>query len=165
MDTLDLNGARERRRLARQQARDERVAALRREKAVTRNRIAGHWLAMEPTWKAQWRGGHVVPWRITMMLDARGLYGPEVDEACGVQEPTVDLWEEGAVYPTWPQLVALAKLCETTPGFFMDDRALPPRPMPWWRSHFAMDLHEKFSEPVLRFTAEALREHMEALDG
>lgn len=59
---------------------------------------------------ARWSTGRAIPWRITSALDMRSLYGPEVDEACGVEEPTVDRWEAGEVYPTWEQLNSLARL-------------------------------------------------------
>jgi transcriptional regulator with XRE-family HTH domain len=59
-----------------------------------------------------------VPEQITRALDYRGLYGPEVDEACGVEEPTVDLWETGAVVPTEDQIRLLAALTHFPPSFF-----------------------------------------------
>lgn len=58
-----------------------------------------------------------VPERITWALDmpqapgAEGpLEGPGVDEFCGVQEPTVDLWETGEVIPSEEELARLAEL-------------------------------------------------------
>jgi hypothetical protein len=68
---------------------------------------------------AMWKAGKIVPWRITIALDAKGLYGPEVDEACGAAEPDVDQWEAGVLYPTWDQLRALSELTGCTPEFFM----------------------------------------------
>lgn len=65
-----------------------------------------------------WAAGEVVPARITTALDAAGLDGPEVDEACGAREPDVDMWEAGLLYPTWEQLCLLADLTGCTPGFF-----------------------------------------------
>lgn len=62
-----------------------------------------------------WRAGELRPYRITRALDARRLDGPEVDEACGAHEPDVDLWEAGKLYPTWEQVVLLAKLTGVTP--------------------------------------------------
>lgn len=61
------------------------------------------------------------PERITTALNAAGLYGPEVDRACGVEEPTVDLWESGELVPTREQMEALAWLCGVTPTFFYRD--------------------------------------------
>ena len=66
-----------------------------------------------------------VPARITLALDARGLAGPEVDQACGVQEPEVDLWELGRIVPTRAQILLLAKLTDFPPEFFYGD-APPP---------------------------------------
>jgi transcriptional regulator with XRE-family HTH domain len=63
---------------------------------------------------------------ITMWLDYRRLDGPEVDAACGVAEPTVDLWEAGRVYPTWEQLTALAKLCQVAVWKFTEDPLIEP---------------------------------------
>jgi hypothetical protein len=69
------------------------------------------------------------PARITTALDAAGLWGPEVDRACGVEEPTVDLWESGELVPTREQVEALAELCGVTPVmFYLDD---PPAGPMW----------------------------------
>lgn len=70
-----------------------------------------------------WAAGLLEPWRITMYLNAKGLYGPEVDQACGVEEPAVDLWEAGKLYPTWEQTLALCQLTGVTPMAL-----LAPRP-------------------------------------
>jgi transcriptional regulator with XRE-family HTH domain len=67
------------------------------------------------------------PARITIALNAAGLYGPEVDRACGVEEPTVDLWESGELVPTREQVEALAELCGVTPvTFYLDDPPAGP---------------------------------------
>lgn len=68
--------------------------------------------------RADWLAGRVVPHRITQALDIRNLDGPEVDRACGVEEPAVDEWEQGIRYPTWEQLLKLAKLTDFDPWFF-----------------------------------------------
>lgn len=68
------------------------------------------------------------PARITAALDAAGLWGPEVDRACGVEEPTVDLWEAGELVPTPDQVRALAKLCGVTPTMFYGEH----KPVPMW---------------------------------
>lgn len=65
-----------------------------------------------------------VPERITAALDIRGLYGPEVDRACGVEEPAVDLWEAGDLVPTREQVEGLARLTGFPVRFFY----LPPPP-------------------------------------
>lgn len=56
--------------------------------------------------------------RITAALDLRGLYGPEVDRACGVEEPTVDQWEAGELVPTPEQVDALARLTDFPVAYF-----------------------------------------------
>lgn len=58
------------------------------------------------------------PRAITAALDMRALYGPEVDRACGVEEPAVDEWQAGQRYPSWEQLEALARLTEFLVEFF-----------------------------------------------
>lgn len=70
----------------------------------------------------KWKCGLVVPYAITTALNAHGLYGPEVDDACGVREPAVDLWEEGKLYPTWEQLLALAGLTQYPVVYFVTAR-------------------------------------------
>lgn len=65
-----------------------------------------------------WREGLISPRVITAALDSRALYGPEVDRACGVEEPVVDQWEAAQVYPSWEQLQALARLTGVAPAFF-----------------------------------------------
>lgn len=50
------------------------------------------------------------PDRITAALDWRGMFGPEVDEALGVAEPMVDLWESGDIVPTGVEVRRLATL-------------------------------------------------------
>lgn len=69
-----------------------------------------------------WERGHVVPHRITVALDLRQLYGPEVDAACDAEEPDVDLWEAGKKYPRWDQLLLLADLTGFDVRFFV----MPP---------------------------------------
>lgn len=67
------------------------------------------------------------PERITMALDICDLYGPEVDEALGGQEPMVDEWESGERVPTKEQVQALARLTGFPMKFFY---LPPPPPMP-----------------------------------
>ncbi len=81
-------------------------------------------MSAEVDWDGQgdpfdaWREGLVSPRAITAALDMRALYGPEVDEACGVQEPAVDQWEAGQLYPSWEQLEALSRLTGLPVRFF-----------------------------------------------
>lgn len=83
--------------------------------------------AAEQEARRLWEAGKVVPHRITMALNVRGLYGPEVDEACGVVEPDVDRWEAGELYPTWEQLGLLAELTGFQRAFFC--RPVSPDPL------------------------------------
>lgn len=105
--------------------------------------------------RADWTAGRVVPWLITIALDAKRLYGPEVDEACGVAEPGVDMWEEGTLYPTFEQLCALAKLTGKAPGYFMNRPGIVGiRPSDTSiRFHVRVD-DEK--EPLMAFRPEAI---------
>jgi hypothetical protein len=73
------------------------------------------------------RTGKIVPARITIALDLRGLEGPEVDIACGAQEPAVDLWELGLEVPTREQLAKLAKLTGFDVAYFY--QPIPPGPL------------------------------------
>lgn len=106
-----------------------------------------------------WAAGHVIPDRITTALNAEGLYGPEVDLACGVEEPAVDEWEAGVRYPSWEQLKALAALCGVTPSMFTVD------PQVILTGHvFICDRSKRKNgcqvverrNPVMAFTAEAI---------
>lgn len=76
---------------------------------------------------AELRKGTPTPERITLALDFRDLYGPEVDEALGGQEPMVDEWETGERIPTAEQIHALARLTDFPVTFFY---LPPPPPMP-----------------------------------
>lgn len=110
---------------------------------------------------AGWRAGRVVPFRITMALDMRGLDGPDVDIACGAAEPDVDQWEAGELYPTFEQLLALAELTDMPPHYFV----LPVEdPVLAWQT--SMIYHVNQAErrrmlaeapPVLHFTPQAVR--------
>ncbi len=62
--------------------------------------------------------GAVQPLAITMALNSRGMNGPEVDEALGVVEPTVDLWESGELTPTHEDVRRLVTLTTYPVGFF-----------------------------------------------
>lgn len=64
------------------------------------------------------------PQRITTALDMAGLYGPEVDAALGVREPTVDQRESGESVPTAAQVRRLAILTGFPVAFFYG----PPPP-------------------------------------
>lgn len=109
-----------------------------------------------------WAAGRVVPHRITLALDIGQHCGPEVDRACGAEEPAVDQWEEGVRYPTWEQLLLLAELTGYPVGFFtapLDSvHAFGPddvvfickRSSPSWNPRVVIP------PPVLAFTPEAI---------
>lgn len=109
---------------------------------------------------SEWAAGRLCPDRITLTLDAKGLEGPEVDAQCLAQEPEVDLWEAGELYPTWEQTKALAHLCGVTPRFLMQDSIAGHR----IEAHettlrFQAELPDP-TPPVLAFTEQAIRERM-----
>ena len=87
--------------------------------------VAGQGIGHDEVAYAAWRRGEVNPAALTMALDLRGLYGPQVDLACGVEEPAVDQWEAAALYPSWEQLQALAVLTAFDVRFFV--RPLAPQ--------------------------------------
>lgn len=60
----------------------------------------------------RWEAGKLVPWYISRLLDHGQHFGPSVDIACHAEEPAVDLWEAGRLYPRWDQTVALARLLD-----------------------------------------------------
>lgn len=155
-----------------------------RDRRAVQARLAAQ--AAERGWQEQartrWEAGLVIPDRITAALDLCELYGPEVDRACGVQEPAVDLWEAGRLYPSLDQLAALARLTGFRPVWF----TLPPKyRIRWWetslRYHLPMppgyvppppegqpalfDVPQPdpygSADPVLRFTPQALAEAVE----
>lgn len=79
---------------------------------------------------AYYAGKTPTPERITMALDFRDLYGPEVDQALGGEEPMVDEWESGERVPSLTQIQALAKLTDFPVRFFYQP---PPPPLgPGW---------------------------------
>lgn len=88
---------------ARFRAAGDRAAARLRKRAewafTAAQRRAAHDRAYE-----QWITGALAPYRITRALDAAELCGPDVDIACGAQEPAVDEWEAGTRYPSFEQL-------------------------------------------------------------
>lgn len=71
--------------------------------------------------------GRIVPARITLALDSRMLEGPDVDIACGAEEPDVDRWEAGLAVPTAEQVVKLAALTRYPVAWFY--RPVQPGPL------------------------------------
>lgn len=100
-----------------QRLTEQEIAERNRAIVAERNRRKAGDEAREARDYKLWAAGLLKPWRITLKLDSLNLYGPEVDIACGTQEPDVDLWEAGKLYPTWEQTKLLAKLVGCTPGF------------------------------------------------
>lgn len=78
--------------------------------------------ALEQQAYRDWATGKVIPDRITTALDA---------QACGVEEPAVDLWEAGTLYPTWEQLCALARLVDLPVGVFTMEPSAVARGAVW----------------------------------
>jgi hypothetical protein len=101
---------------------DEQAAHCARTAVATRNRREVARTADNAVAYRLWRAGEVKPYLITQALDARALWGPQVDIECGAKEPDVDLWEAGKLYPTWRQLLLLAQLCETNPRRLCEPR-------------------------------------------
>lgn len=83
--------------------------------AVDRQRLLG---AASKQQQDRERSATPVPYRIAAALNLRELYGPEVDEACGVVEPAVDQWEAGELVPTAEQVELLAALTDFPVAFF-----------------------------------------------
>lgn len=101
-----------------------------------------------------WRAGELKPYLITHALNARNLYGPEVDKACGASEPDVDLWEAGKLYPTWRQVLLLADLCGVTPRLLCSRR----EPIPMQQTSLRFHTPDIETTPtVWAFTTEAVQ--------
>lgn len=130
----DTDRAHRRRVRARRQAEDHRRAERDRQDSYER-----------------WELGLVVPWRITVALDAGTHVGPEVDLACGVVEPTVDEWETGRRYPTFEQLTKLSDLTGYPLDWFVSDAApLDIRDTTLW-GHMTERDRQRWKPPVLEF--------------
>lgn len=138
-----------------------RAADARRRRNITATARDAHLRAAYGDWLC----GLVVPDRITMALDLRGLHGPEVDTACKAAEPEVDQWEAGERYPSWEQLCALADLTGFLPGFFMStfDGC---EPMPLWDTSIWFHMKEPerrayerhYHPPIMRYPRAVLDE-------
>jgi hypothetical protein len=75
---------------------------------------------------AYYAGKTPTPERITMALDLRMLYGPEVDQMLEGEEPMVDEWESGERIPSLTQIQALAEMTDFPVRFFYEP---PPPPL------------------------------------
>lgn len=99
--------------------------------------------------------GLLRPYALTTALNARGLWGPDVDAACGAQEPDVDNWENGDLYPTWEQVLALSRLTGFAPWYFYRDHHILHADETSLRFHLPPSALEP--DPViLRYTTTAL---------
>ncbi|MGV9836660.1 hypothetical protein ACWDUL_21065 [Nocardia niigatensis] len=117
-----------------------------------RNKAVAAQAALEAEGRRLWRAGRLIPWRITIALDHKGLEGPGVDIACGATEPAVDQWEAGILYPTWEQTRLLAELCGVTVPFLCAGDMLPAQPLcRKWNQH-----HADTPPPVTAFQPEAI---------
>lgn len=124
-------------------------------KAAIRHNVA--WERAMKIGQRKWAEGLVIPAHITLALDAGDHFGPEVDAACLAEEPEVDLWELGKLYPKWEQLVALAQLTGKLPDMFM----APVRPaisMYETSMRFHTRPQERPNPPVVRFSVRAMTE-------
>ena len=119
----DLERARERRRRAGQRA-GAFGPSWRKREAIDRVMVKVDDAAVRRDPAAYFAGQIPTPERITMALDMRDLYGPEVDQALGGEDPMVDEWESGARVPNLTQVQALAMLTQFPIRFFY----LPPPP-------------------------------------
>lgn len=159
-------------------ARPKRIAIVRgpkqrlaeAERRATQERAAVEAKARQDEAEAYegWLAGRVVPHRITLALDIRALYGPEVDEACGAKEPDVDDWEAGRKYPTWEQLTLLAALTGFDVRFFIVPKDGEIHPFKPGAVMFVCDRSRKnwnprieIPEPILTFTREAIAAAMQ----
>lgn len=138
-------------RLSESQQRQRQAALVRRRQVREDDQQRQHREAYE-----QWRAGRVVPNQITTALNARGLWGPDVDRQCHAKEPAVDEWEAGTRYPRWDQLEALARLTGYPARFFM----LEIEPIPFDATSLGCRRSGGFSppeaEPVMEFDPGAI---------
>lgn len=106
--------------------------------------------------RAAWAAGQLAPYRITAALNDAGLHGPDVDAQLGAQEPAVDHWEDGTLYPTFQQFLKLVARTRRPWRYFTP----PPGHTPIRLQDTTMIYHDKrvatWPDPVLAFTPEAI---------
>lgn len=119
-----------------------------RQNDARRGRTVHFQVAADQEAYRKWDAGLLVPHRITLALDSRGLEGPEVDAACGAAEPDVDRWEAGELYPTWEQLKLLSNLTGLALRFFFVPA--PKEPM-WTTLEYHLPNPEPLKPPVREF--------------
>ena len=64
-----------------------------------------------------WRDGQIVPGRIELAREQKGLPQQCVANVCGTDAMAVDLWEQGVEYPSWAELEDLCAILEVDPEF------------------------------------------------
>lgn len=101
-----------------------------------------------------WETGAIVPHCITSALDLSGRRREALSAACGVPNETLQAWEAGIVYPTWDQLVALARETGVHPAFFA--KAASSLDLISATLTMTLDIAEPQSEPIHCFTDAAL---------
>lgn len=72
----------------------------------------------QPEAYRSWRSGELIPGRITLARGHLDLPQQSVAYVCGTDVETVDLWEQGAEYPTWAELTDLIAFTGYGIGFF-----------------------------------------------
>lgn len=126
--TDDLEEARRRR--SQRAARVGAFGPSRRKQAAIDRTLAKVDAAAEQRDPAAFYAGKTpTPERITQALDLRELYGPEVDQALGGEEPMVDEWESGERVPTLEQMQRLAVLTGFSVRYFYQPPFPPLGPM------------------------------------
>lgn len=65
-----------------------------------------------------WRGGRIVPGRIVLARSQMGLPQQSIANVCGTDVETVDLWEAGAEYPNWAELMDLMAFTGRPAAYF-----------------------------------------------
>ncbi len=112
---------------------DQRAAKLAADQSIT-DRVAYGTAQARVENERLIAAGKVVPARITLAMNLRGLEGPEVDIECGTVEGNrdpdagdVDMWELGLAVPTREQVELMAKLTDFPPAWFY--RPMEPGPL------------------------------------
>lgn len=59
-----------------------------------------------------WRDGQIVPGRIELAREQKGLPQQCVANVCGTDAMAVDLWEQGVEYPSWAEVEDLCAVLE-----------------------------------------------------
>lgn len=73
---------------------------------------------IQPEGYRSWRSGKLVPGRIALARGYLNLPQQSVAYVCGTDAETVDLWEQGAEYPAWAELIDLTAFTGYSIQFF-----------------------------------------------